>query len=385
MDKPRILCVDDEPLVLEGLRANLYRRFDVMTAAGGAAALELLATTPHLPVAIVSDMRMPHMDGATFLTRARTVAPDAARLLLTGHADTQAAIAAVNDGQIFRFLTKPCPASALIAALEAAVEHHRLLTAERVLLEETLLGCIKAMTDILSLTNPVAFGRAVRIRHRVDGLLDELAIRDRWQVDAAAMLAQLGAITLPAETAEKLYHGHSLTLDEQKLVARIPGVTEQLLGSIPRLEPVRAILAAYPRPPVAGDTSTTARDACILRVATDLDALEAQGLTPEAAVDVLRGHADHYAPVVLDALVRLHGSRARAVIKEVSLGGLQVGMMLVEDLMRTDGMLLLARGVEISAGVIERMRNQRPGSVREPIRVSVKDDGGDKLRRLIHR
>ncbi len=388
MEKPRILCVDDEPMVLDGLKANLFRKFDVSVATSGAAALAMLAAMPAMPVAIISDMRMPAMDGATFLTKARGVAPTAVRLLLTGQTDMSAAIAAVNEGQIFRFLTKPCPAASLIAALDAAVDQHRLITAEQVLLEQTLHGCIKAMTDILSLTSPLAFGRATRIRQRVSGLLDQLAIKDRWQADVAAMLSQLGAITLPPEVAEKLYHGQPLGLDEQKMVARVPVVTEQLLGNIPRLESVRAILAAYPRPPnraTQADGTTTFRDAAILRLAVDFDALEAQGTAAEAAVEILRSRAELYEPAILDALVVLHGNRAREMIKEIPLSGLQVGMVLAEDLMRTDGMLLLARGVEVAAGVIERMKNFRAGTVKEPIRVSIRDDGGDELRRMVRK
>jgi len=383
-DKPRILCVDDEQLVLDGLKANLYRKFEVSLATSGAQGLAVLAQMSPAPVAIVSDMRMPGMDGATFLTQSRVTSPQSLRLLLTGHADLASAIAAVNSGQIFRFLTKPCPAAALNAALDAAVEHHRLVTAEKVLLEQTLTGCLKTMTDILSLTNPVAFGRATRIRQRVTGLLDQLGIVDRWQVDIAAMLSQLGAITLPPEVAEKVYHGHSLGPDEQKMVARLPAVTEQLLGNIPRLETVRAILAAYPRPPnqATQRDGTTFRDAAILRLAVDFDSLEGQGLAVDAAFDILRSRGDLYEPAVLDALVALHGVRAREVVKEVGVAGLQVGMILVDDIVREDGMLLLARGAEMAAGVIERMRNFRPGTVREPIRVSVIDDGGGELRRM---
>lgn len=384
--KPRILCVDDEQLVLDGLKANLFRKFEVVTATSGAAALALIAAMPAPPIAIVSDMRMPGMDGASFLTKARAAAPTAVRLLLTGHADMQAAIAVVNDGQIFRFLTKPCAASALIAALDAAVEQHRLVTAEKVLLEQTLLGCVKAMTDILALTSPLAFGRATRVRAIVAGLLDRLAIGDRWQLDIAAMLSQLGAVALPHEVAEKLYHGHILALEEQRMVARIPAVTEQLLGNIPRLEAVRAILSAYARRPAASDTGATARDAGILRLAVDFEALEAQGIEVEHALEVLRGRAGELYPAdAIDALTALHGHRAHEVIKEVGLTGLQPGMVLAEDLVRVDGTLLLTRGVQVAAGVLERMRNFPAGTVREPIRVTVCDDGGDELRRLARR
>ena len=103
---PKILCVDDEPAVLEGLKMNLRRRFDVLTATSGAAALEVLEREEGIAV-LMSDMRMPSMDGATLLAKARERWPFVVRLLLTGQADMNSAISAVNEGQIFRFLTKP--------------------------------------------------------------------------------------------------------------------------------------------------------------------------------------------------------------------------------------------------------------------------------------
>ena len=150
---PRILCVDDERAVLDGLSLHLRRRYQVLTAQSGAEGLEILGREAGINV-VVSDMRMPVMDGAAFLTRARALVPDVVRVLLTGQADLDSAIAVINEGRIFRFLTKPCPPATMMGALEAAVEQHRLITSERVLLEQTLHGSIKALTDILALANP---------------------------------------------------------------------------------------------------------------------------------------------------------------------------------------------------------------------------------------
>ena len=91
----RVLCVDDEPNVLEGLSLHLRRRYQVETATSGAAALEILQRGGETAV-VMSDMRMPGMDGAAFLARARQTAPDTVRILLTGHADLNSAISAVN-------------------------------------------------------------------------------------------------------------------------------------------------------------------------------------------------------------------------------------------------------------------------------------------------
>ena len=107
-DRPRVLFVDDEPAVLEALALNLRRTYDVVTATSGQAGLEYLWAQSDFAV-VVSDMRMPKMDGTTFLALARDAAPDAVRILLTGHTDIDAAVKVVNHGQIFRFLTKPCP------------------------------------------------------------------------------------------------------------------------------------------------------------------------------------------------------------------------------------------------------------------------------------
>lgn len=115
-----ILCVDDEPHILASLALTLGRHYQVETASSGKAALEMLRSLPHTAV-IISDMRMPSMNGAQFLAASRKIAPHARRILLTGHADTESAILAVNEGGLFRFLTKPCPSAKLIEAVEAAM------------------------------------------------------------------------------------------------------------------------------------------------------------------------------------------------------------------------------------------------------------------------
>jgi DNA-binding NtrC family response regulator len=192
--RPHILCVDDEPHVLEGMAVHLRRRFVVKTAVSGNDGLQLLADDKAI-VAVVSDMRMPGLDGAAFLQKVRVATPDVVRMLLTGQADLPVAVAAVNEGQIFRFLPKPCPPPALLAAIEAAVAQHRLITAERLLIERTINGSIKLLAEVLELTNPVSFARAKRIKELVVGTAEKLHLEDRWQLEAAALLSQIGWTT----------------------------------------------------------------------------------------------------------------------------------------------------------------------------------------------
>jgi FixJ family two-component response regulator len=377
--KPRVICVDDEPQVLSGLTLHLRRRYEVEIATSGAAGLELLAKTPAAAV-VISDMRMPGMSGAEFLAKACDAHPSTSRILLTGHADVDAAIAAVNHGHVFRFLVKPCPPPELMKAVEAAAELYRLTTAEVVLLEQTLRGSVEMLSDVLSITNPVAFGRATRIKSRVSKLLDELGIQERWQIEVAAMLSQLGALTLPPETAEKLHYGVPLTDEEEQMVARAPATVEQLLAHIPRLEAVREILTGAGRPFRAVDKSEAdphkrlvQRGANLLKAALELDGLEAEGLDGAAAARTLKGRAEQFDPELLEALLKLCGTLVNAdAIREVTIASLKEGMVFASDVKLATGTLLVARGFEVTAGFLARIRNFRPGAVKEPFKVTFK-------------
>lgn len=134
-NKPRVLFVDDEAMVLKGFKLHLRKEFDVHTCESGAAGLEALRVDGPFDV-VVSDMRMPQMNGAEFLSRAREGWPDTVRILLTGYADTSSAIRAVNEGQIFRFLTKPCRPPELAAAIRDGVSEQKRLTTDRSLLRQ---------------------------------------------------------------------------------------------------------------------------------------------------------------------------------------------------------------------------------------------------------
>lgn len=379
LNRPRILLVDDEPQVLQGLSLHLGRTYDVEIAGGGTEGLERLAREPAIAV-VMSDMRMPGMDGATFLARSRQVVPETVRLLLTGQADIESAISAINNGQIFRFLSKPCPPPMLLAAIGAAVEQHRLITAERVLLEQTLHGSIKAMTDVLALVSPASFGRATRIKQLVTELADQLNTWPRWQVEVAAMLSQLSFITLPPETAERVYFGQPLTDGEQTLVDRLPVVTEELLGNIPRLEHVREILKTFPkafRPEAAASKDEgkriVANGAHVLRVAMDFDALESIGELPAFAVEALRARVGQYDPIVVDALFAIRGADDASVVREVPASELRVGMVIAEDIKMPNGVLMVARGYEVTERFLERIRNIAPDNEPQMVwRVTVK-------------
>jgi response regulator RpfG family c-di-GMP phosphodiesterase len=372
-----ILCVDDEPKVLEGLVLNLRRYYRVSTAINGQKGLAIIDGDDP-PGVVVSDMRMPEMDGAAFLSQVKQRSPDTVRLLLTGQADLDSAIAAVNHGQVFRFLTKPCSPQIFLSAIQAAADQHRLITAERELLEKTLRGSIKALTEILSLTNPLAFGRAMRLKQHAAELVAGLGVPFSWQLEVAAMLSQIGCVTLPAATTEKLYYGRPLNSDEIELTQRLPALSLQLLESIPRLEAVRAILQAQnhnfdgsgsPHNAVQGESIPLG--ARVLKLVIDYDTLEAAGTDPAVAIGSLQSRKGRYDPKLLEALARARTKAASQALSELGLGAVRPGMYLTHDVMSTTGLLLVARGHEVTPGLLYRLRNLAPGSLREPLVVFV--------------
>ncbi|HEX3761409.1 MAG TPA: HD domain-containing phosphohydrolase [Kofleriaceae bacterium] len=374
-----MLFVDDEPAVLDSIAVNLRRSFDVVTATSGAAGLEYLRAQSDFAV-VVSDMRMPKMDGATFLALALDASPDTTRILLTGQADLDAAIKVVNHGQVFRFLTKPCPRDTLRTAIDSAVLQHRLVTGERVLLEQTLRGSVKMLVDVLAVSSPAAFGRAHQIKARVVQLAALLGVLDSWQLEVAALASQLGYIVLPHELCDKLERRARLTADEQRVVVRAPEVTEQLLANIPRLEAVRAMLALHLRPPPrnpAADPSTQLIElgAHLLRVAVDLVALEPMCSDPTRSPFAELGvQTELYDPEVLAAVDELYGERATAprfTVKTFATANLDVGMVLAEDVRLSNGALLVARGFEVTASFLERLRNFPPGVFDDEFKIAV--------------
>ncbi len=339
--KPTILCVDDEPFVLEGLKDSLRRNFNVQVASSGREGLAVLKANPRTFSVVISDMRMPEMPGSVFLREAKRVAPLAVRMLLTGYSDAEAAIKAVNDGQIFRFLTKPCDRDELRQACAGALWQHRLQKTERDLLEQTLHGAVKALVDVLALAAPAVFGRGARRKELVAARAAATGWADAWEIEVAAMLAQVGAVTLPAATAEKLYAGERLTPAELEMVARIPAITQGLLGDIPRLDGVLGILEHHSRrfDSIESDGKLPV-GARMLRIAIDFLELESTLRVPALAIGTMRGRTGVYDPDLLESFALTVGVDPGGRVTEIALRDLHAGMTLADDARCTIGQLL---------------------------------------------
>ena len=376
---PRVLCVDDEARVVEGLVLHLRKDYEVHTALSGADALRQLKEMGGAAV-IVSDMRMPGMDGATLLQHVLQVFPDTTRILLTGEPGRDAAVSAVNTAHVFRFLTKPCPPEQLKAAVEAGVGQYRLVNAERSILKETLIGCIKALVDVLAITNPVAFGRANRVKQLAMEIAERDDCRQFWQLEAAALLSQLGYLSLPPELVEKLYYGETMTPEERILASGAPQLATSLLENIPRLEPVIQILVALTWSDEAlarlGD-GTIGLGTRILDLALSYDTLITQGHAVNVALQTLRGRSSRFGERLIEQLAEHVGAGSTTTVaREMPLRAVQPGMTIMQDVRTHMGTLLVPRGFEVTRLFLEKLRNFGPDLLNEVVKVSVQQGQG---------
>lgn len=348
-----VLFVDDEQRILDTYRASLRKQFVVETANGPAEGLEKIGDGGPFAV-VVSDLRMPKMDGITFLGKVHELSPDTVRVMLTGHADVESAISAVNDGAVFRFMTKPCPLDVMIRTLNVCAKQYSLVVAERELLRGTLRGSIKVLTDILGLVNPEAFGRSERVRRLAGYVGQHMHLKHPLHLDLAAMLCQLGCVTLTDTVLHKVFNGEKLNAEEQQVYDMHPAVTAGMLGHIPRMGAVSEIIL-HQRDSLA-DNPVMPREARILKVCLDYDVLIQRGMSKQDAIDCLRARTG-YDSKVLDVLERGTAGEDGYVRREMELTELLPGMILDEALWSVDRVHLMAEGTEVTETALMRLNN----------------------------
>lgn len=372
----KVLFVDDEDHILQSIKRQLRKRFEIETALGGDEALDVLKRNGPFSV-IVSDMRMPGIDGVELLTQVRDLYPDTVRMMLTGNADQETAIEAVNKGQIFRFLNKPCPTATLVTSIALAQRQYRLITAEKDLLDSTLKGSVKVLSELLSLANPVAFSAGYRIKGLVEEIADKLHLHNIWQLEISALMSQIGCITLPTEILNKLYAGRELEKDEEEMYYNHPTAGASLLENIPRLETVVGIiknqLKTFEEIEQQNDIGyDVAIGAQILKVAIDHDLLQFKGLSHTAAVGELGKTPHLYNPNVLDALKSIKIIEDQDRIVSLLIKDITVGMVAENNIMAQNGIMIAPKGQKITWPVLQGIQNfARQVGVKEPLVVRI--------------
>lgn len=377
MVKPpeKILLVDDDRNLLDSFNRQFRKSLAFETTTSGADGVQAVSDGGPFAV-VISDMMMPNMDGVQFLSHVHRISPSTVRIMLTGHANLEVAINIVNDGNIFRFLTKPVETDQLYRVILDGIQQYRLITTEKILLNNTLKGAVNLLSDILSLLNPDNFSQSTRIKRHVHTMVNSLALEDSWHYDLAAMLSQIGLVALSPALIEKHARGETLSHREQQLFSTHPSIGARLLKHIPRLELVAEMVEHQqqnvPRIDFEGRLDNAQKATLggqILKVAIAFDQLLRGGLDQIAALDVLKENAEAYDPVLVETLAS-NALRQKLKVMTLPISELEPGLILDQPVQTPAGLLLIAKGQVLSQAVLLRLlAAEECGIVSGPIRV----------------
>lgn len=381
---PQILCIDDDSDVLAGLALSLRGLGEIHTASGGSEALAVADGLDRLAV-VLCDMRMPGMTGDQVLAAFNARHPLAVRLLLTGYSDTAAAIRAINDGRIFRFLGKPCPREQLQQALREALAQHTLLRTEQELLEQTVRGCTQALVDALCIASPATYGRADRLRDLLRRVSERSRLQTGWATEMAAMLASLGLVGLRQSLQEKVLFDLPLEAGEAEEISQAQRRSFALLQRIPRLDPVLRLITLT-EPALADamrispeDAEALAPQAHLIRIIRQYVRHESSGMPALQSLEALRGEFPG-STALIAALRDVLGEQADVDrVIELPLDMLGDGMVLARAIHTQHGLLFAPAGYQVRPGFKRRLLDACPHLRRERIAVIIPPEAGGHI------
>ena len=366
--KPLILCIDDDPLVLANHARSLRKHFTMHTALSGEEGIAAIEQGGQYTV-ILADMRMPGMDGIEFLVRALELSPDTVCAMLTGNSDQETAVRAVNEGHVFRFLNKPCPSSEVIDAIQACYEHHKNLHAKRLVEEKALDGGIRLLSQVLQAANPLAVNRSRVLWEYVLSYYKNIdpaggVPRD---LELAVTFRTIGEVVIPATLVHKAKTGGDLTATEERLVNSAPEVGGQILGYIPGMENVAAIVryqekgfdgSGLPMDSVAGEALPFG--ARLIRVMSGLLRLEASGVAQGTALSLLKKEGHLYDPEILKVCTTRWRPPAQTQFERIRvtipLTELCISDVLSRPLHTTSGTFVAPEGTVVTKPLLRKIR-----------------------------
>ena len=372
-EKIRVLFVDDDENLLRAIKRTLRKDLDIVVATGAIDGLRALDKNGPFSV-LVSDQNMPQVDGSTFLAKVKKHFPNTVRVMLTGNSDQQTAVLAMNDAEAYRFVNKPCSTSQLLTIVKEAHDYHLQLTAENSVLEETVAGSIKLMTDMLSMAYPDRFKRTMLVTQWAEAACTALDIEFSWELKTACALWPIGDTLLPADLAAKRNTREPLTPEERQTVLAAGVSASEMLGNIPRLQGVaRLMLMTTPAGSLMADNKKPGRDARLLQILIDLSrCVDPSGpIKINTAFNQLVKNINAYDAGIFTALPPIlnNAGTTKEVrqLYEISAGNLCEGDLLTTDLIDDTGKLILASGQvvsEITANAVSRLYSSGAISMR---------------------
>ena len=370
----KILFVDDEPDVLSSFKRQFRKKANISTASSGQEALDLMDSEGEFAV-IVSDMRMPSMNGAEFLEKAKSKSPSSVRILLTGQTDLNSAVAAINKGQIFSFLSKPCPQELLLGTLKSAIRQYRLINTEKDLLQNTVKGSIELLSELLAIVKPRVFSNFNRTKKYILHMAHELGELDTWDFEVAGMLYGLGYLTLPEELIDKALNPSSdLTPHEKMVLEDVPLISSKMINHIPRLENIAEMVRLSNKMDRichndARERHRVVLGADMLKIALQFDKVLESGHNHKSSIGLLQTN-DNLNQGLVEKLANFKFGDEDS-IRTVNVENLMPGMVLLEDMITDNNSTLLSKGTELSEELLVRIRlytqNQK---VSRPIQIT---------------
>ncbi|KGJ89862.1 HD domain-containing phosphohydrolase [Colwellia psychrerythraea] len=347
----RILLVDDEINILNSYRRNLRNKFNFEVAQSGAEAISLIAKNKY--AVIITDMQMPLMDGIELLKLIKVKSPNTVRMMLTGNSDQKTAIDALNIGDIFRFINKPCEHQDLCTLIEAGIGQYNLIIAEKILLSKTLKGTINVLAEVLTIVNPQIFAHTIQIKKYMLALAKTLKMPVTWSFEPMIQLSQLGCVMLPDSGLGE--NKDSFSLEQRKMKERHPCLAADLIRKIPRMNKIaHAILyqakcfngEGVPYDDIKGEEIPYG--ARMLKVVIDFLRFKSDGSTVNQASIQLSEQSQFYDPNILTAFKETIGANFEPSQQLVNVAELTNDMTVQEDICTESGLLVASKGQEIS-------------------------------------
>ncbi len=363
----QILFVDDDASLLSTMKRNLSLEFTVQTAEGGEVALEMVNQQGDYAVVVV-DMQMPKMNGIQTIASLRQRMPNAVFVMLTGNQDLTTAIQAVNDGRVFRFLTKPCQVFEISAAIQAAQQQHNLIIAEKELLSGTFAGAINLMTDVIEMQEE----RHVDTGRMAEALVDlaaRMQIEIGWEEKVAARIFLVGIAMLGPEDSIKFVSLDPTTAEHKAMFARICKKSASMLARLPRLGWIVDLLKHVPNADYyESGCDRIESGALLLRIVFYWNFLTNKGLCVEAATGVIENIMPDLSSRMIQSMQCLHDNHDAHMLTKIAIGKLQPGMIPYENIAVPRGGFAVAKGRVLTETMIQNLR-QMPELEREKVSV----------------
>ena len=325
-----VLFVDDDPNILRAIRRNLRGKFEICISETVEDALYKIQEFD-FPI-VVSDMKMPGMNGADFLIQVKEKLPNAIRILLTGESGLEEAIKAINESDIYKFLTKPCPTDKLVSTLDSALRLYQSAHIEQIIMDKSVKGFVYIISDLMNIISPEIFKKSRDVARIAKSSQTNFPIKDLWSFEVASLVMYLGSIHYKIYNYDKFY-------GTPKMVA-ILNKSANLVFKIPKFEEVHNILF---------DLANFYKDSIII------DSLDCDSKVLKLIIDYYHmvGNSNFknkflsmYSKELIKEVPALFGRREKAPT-EINAEALKLNMTAVDNIVTISGSILINKGDKI--------------------------------------